>query len=162
MTRKLRILIVDDEPQFLNALCRRLELRGFEVARASNGQEAVVAARTGNFDLALLDLKMPGMDGKEVLQVLKTEQKHLEIIVLTGHGALDTAIECTRLGAFGYIPKPYELERLLTVLKDAFECGLMKKFKDDKVTLDKIKIISIESDPLDALRRLCSLDEEVR
>lgn len=162
MTRKIRLLIVDDEPPFLNALSRRLELRGFEVVRASNGQEAVEAARTRDFDLALLDLKMPGMEAKEALRVLKTEQKHLEVIILTGHGALDTVAECTRLGAFGYIPKPYELERLLAVLKDAFEARLMKKFIEDKITIDKIKIISSGPDPLDVLHRLCVLDEDAR
>ncbi len=160
MTRKIRLLIVDDEPEFLNALCRRLELRGFDVARASNGKEALEAARKRDFDLALLDLRMSGMDGKEVLRVLKTEHKHLEVIVLTGHGALDTALECTRLGAFGYIPKPYELERLLAVLKDAFKAKLMKKFKYDVATIDKIKTISNEQGPLDALNRLCALDED--
>ena len=162
MTRKLRLLIVDDEPQFLNALCRRLELRGFELTKASNGQEALAAARACDFDIALLDLKMPGMDGKEVLRVLKTERKNLEVIILTGHGALDTAVECTRLGAFGYIPKPYELERLLAVLRDALKARLTKKFRDDQVRVDKIRTISSNIAPLEALHALCGLDDDVR
>ena len=83
MSEKIKLLIVDDEVQFLNALAQRLEIRGFHVTKATNGAEALQAARSDKFDLALLDLKMPGLDGKEVLQLLKKEHKHLEVIILT-------------------------------------------------------------------------------
>ena len=103
MTGKIKLLIVDDEVQFLNSIAQRLELRGFEVAKAVNGLEAVDITRREKFDLALLDLKMPGMDGREVLEILKKEHKFLEVIILTGHGSFESAVECTRLGAYSYL-----------------------------------------------------------
>ena len=138
MDKRIKLLIVDDEVDFLNSIARRLEMRGFEVAKASSGDEAVVAAESGSFDLALLDLKMPGMDGTEVLKTLKSEHKYIEVIMLTGHGSIDSAVECTKLGAFSYLSKPYELESLMQVLRDAYETRLKKKFADDQGQLARI------------------------
>ena len=128
MKDKIKLLIVDDEVRFLDSIARRLELRDFEVTKAVNGAEAVNAARNSKFDLALIDLKMPGMDGSQVLEILKKEHKYLEAIILTGHGSLESAVECTKLGAFGYLPKPYELEDLIEKLKEAYQERLQKKF----------------------------------
>jgi DNA-binding NtrC family response regulator len=158
MANRIRILVVDDEPPFLDALSQRLVLRGFEVIKAANGQEALEAARTAEFDLILLDLKMPGMDGKEVLQILKKEHRQTEVIILTGHGSLDSAAECTKLGAFGYIPKPYELEDLIRVLKDAYVARLMNKFQGDRQTLNQILRIYVAESPLEIMRKLHELD----
>ena len=116
----IRLLIVDDEAQYLAAIAQRLTMRGFDVQTASDGQTAVDIARREKFDLALLDLKMPGMNGRQVLEILKQEHKHIEVVILTGHGSLDSAVECTKMGAFGYLPKPYELDHLIETLKDAF------------------------------------------
>lgn len=160
MSDKIKLLIVDDEVKFLDSIAQRLELRGFDVTKASSGIAAVDAARRGKFDLALLDLKMPGMDGIEVLGLLKKEHKYLEVVILTGHGSLDSAVECTKLGAFGYLPKPYELENLLDVLKQAFEARLKKKFEQDQARMDKIAKIALGSSPLGILRELSKLDDE--
>lgn len=138
MSEKIKLLIVDDEVKFLDSIAKRLELRGFDVSKASSGDQAVEAARTGQFDLALLDLKMPGMDGQEVLKILKEEHEFLEVIILTGHGSIDSAVECTKLGAYGYLSKPYELEKLLEVLKDAYTTRLGKKFDSDQEKLKEI------------------------
>ncbi len=127
MAEKIRLLLVDDELKFLNALCQRLELRGFDVTKAVSGEEALRVARESEFSLALLDLKMPGMDGREVLQVLKQENKQLEVIILTGHGSLDVEAECKELGAFGYMSKPYDFEELLKLIKDAYMVRLEAK-----------------------------------
>ncbi len=159
MDRKVRLLIVDDEIQFLNALSRRLALRNFEVAKAASGPEALQASRTGNFDLVLLDLKMPGMDGKEVLRNLRKENEHLEVIILTGHGSADMAVECTKLGAFGYLPKPHDLNHLMQVLKEAYGCRLKKKFQSDPAMLVRIAKAAEQDDPLAALRAMCRLDD---
>jgi len=119
MDDKIKLLIVDDEVDFLNSIAQRLEMRGFDVTKAPSGVVALEAAGSGAFDLALLDLKMPGMGGTEVLKILKQEHKHVEVIMLTGHGSINSAVECTKLGAFSYLSKPYELDKLLEVLRDA-------------------------------------------
>ena len=113
MEQKIKLLIVDDEVQFLDSIAQRLEMRGFDVTKAYSGKEALEAAEQGKFDLALLDLKMPEMSGKEVLEILKKEHKFIEVIMLTGHGSVDSAVECTKLGAFSYLSKPYDLDNLL-------------------------------------------------
>ena len=160
MENKIKLLIVDDEVQFLDSIAERLELRGFDVTKASRGAEALEIASQQKFDLALLDLKMPGMDGRELLETLKDEHQYLEVIMLTGHGSMESAVECTKLGAFGYLPKPYELEKLLQVLKDAYEERLKKKFEQDQVRFEKIAELATGSSPLAILRALRELDDE--
>jgi DNA-binding NtrC family response regulator len=160
MPDKIKLLIVDDEVKFLDSIARRLEMRDFDVTKATSGKEAVEAARNDKFDLALLDLKMPGMDGKQVLEILKSEHKFLEVIILTGHGSMDSAVECTKLGAFSYLPKPYELENLLDILKQAYEARLKKKFELDRSRMDKILDMATGSSALSILRELRKLDNE--
>ncbi len=160
MPDKIKLLIVDDEIKFLDSISRRLEMRDFDVTKASDGTMAVEAARNNKFDLALLDLKMPGMDGKEVLKILKAEHKYIEVIILTGHGSMDSAVDCTKLGAFGYLPKPYEMEKLLEVLKQAYEARLKKKFDADQERMEKIMKIASISGPVGILRELRKLDDE--
>jgi len=162
MSDKIKLLIVDDEVKFLQSIAQRLEMREFDVTTAANGREAVEAARNDKFDLALLDLKMPGMDGSQVLEILKAEHRFLEVIILTGHGSLDSAVECTKLGAFGYLPKPYELERLLETLRDAYEARLTKKFQADSERRDKILEAATGSSPLAILRELRKLDDGIK
>jgi len=144
-----------------NAKTTYRSVRGdFIVRKATNGNEAILAARHDKFDIALLDLKMPGIDGKQVLDILKKEHKYLEVIILTGHGSLDSAVECTKLGAFGYLPKPYELEKLIKILKNAYEERMLKKFKSDQNKMDEIMKISTEASPLSILRKLREMDDE--
>ncbi len=159
MEDKIRLLIVDDEVKFLDSIAHRLELRGFDVIKASTGQSAVEAARNQKFDLALLDLKMPGMDGRQVLEILKKEHKFIEVIILTGHGSLESAVECTKLGAFSYLPKPYELDKLIESLKEAYQARMEKKFQLDQERMDKIMKIANTESPLGILRRLRELDD---
>ncbi|MBD3382233.1 MAG: response regulator [candidate division Zixibacteria bacterium] len=160
MEQKIKLLIVDDEVQFLDSIAQRLEMRGFDVTKAYSGKEALEAAEQGKFDLALLDLKMPEMSGKEVLEILKKEHKFIEVIMLTGHGSVDSAVECTKLGAFSYLSKPYDLDNLLEVLKDAYEARMKNKFKADKERLDKIMDLAKVSSPLGFLREIKKLDDE--
>ena len=157
---KIKLLIVDDEVQFLDSIAQRLELRGFEVVKASRGEQAVEAARNQKFDLAILDLKMPGMDGRQLLELLKLEHRYLEVIMLTGHGSVESAVECTKLGAFGYLPKPYELEHLLEILKQAYQARLEKKFRSDKTRIDRIQELALGNSPLGILRGLRELDDD--
>jgi DNA-binding NtrC family response regulator len=158
--KRIKLLVVDDEVQFLDSITKRLELRGFEVTKATNGTEAIDLARKKKFDIALVDLKMPGLDGKQVLEILKSEHKYIEVIILTGHGSLDSAVECTKLGAFDYLPKPYELEDLILKLKEAYKARLEKKFRDDKEKMDKIFQIALGNSPIAILEELKKLDDE--
>ena len=162
MKGPIKLLIIDDEAKFLEAVAKRLELRGFEVRKASNGPEALAAANEEKFDLALLDLKMPGMDGDEVLERLKERHEFLEVIILTGHGSLSSAVECTKLGAFGYLPKPYEIDKLTETLKDAYEERLRKKFRADQERYERIGEIAMGRSPLGILRHLKELDDGER
>jgi DNA-binding NtrC family response regulator len=160
MESKIKLLIVDDEVQFLDSIAQRLELRDFEVAKASRGEDAIAIARREKFDLALVDLKMPGIDGKQLLEKLKQEHNFLEVVILTGHGSLESAVECTKLGAFGYLPKPYELDDLIGVLKDAYAARLKKKFQTDRARIQKLTEIAMGSSPLGILRAMRELDDE--
>jgi DNA-binding NtrC family response regulator len=159
MAPKIKLLIVDDEVQFLDSIARRLELRDFEVTKASNGQEAIDAARRAHFDLALLDLKMPGLNGQQVLEILHREHKYLEIIILTGHGSLDSAMECARLGAYKYLPKPYELDQLLETLRAAYQARLTKKFEADEARMERLRQLAVGQSALGILRALRELDD---
>jgi len=160
MSKKIKLLIVDDEVKFLDSIAKRLELRDFDVTKATNGQEAIKATHDDKFDLALLDLKMPGMNGKEVLEIIKKEHKYLEVIILTGHGSMDSAVECTKLGAFSYLPKPYELEKLIEILQQAFEARLKKKFNSDQVRMEKLAKLAAGSSALGILRAMREMDDD--
>lgn len=162
MEHVIKLLVVDDETRFLNAIAQRLSKRGFNVRTATNGADALALAQNEKFDIALLDLKMPGMDGGEVLRVLKEEHAFLEAIMLTGHGSLESAVELTKLGAFSYLPKPYELEKLIDVLKDAYAFRLKKKFESDQAKVEEILKAATGEGALGILRRLRALDDERR
>jgi DNA-binding response OmpR family regulator len=112
-TRPLSLLLVDDEPGYLEVLEKRLSRRGVSVTPAGSGAEAIQALRGRDFDVAVVDLKMQDMDGIEVLKVLKKMEPRLEVIILTGHGSEQAAREGLELGAFDYLTKPCELESLL-------------------------------------------------
>jgi DNA-binding NtrC family response regulator len=159
MSDRIRLLIVDDEEEFLESIAKRLQMRDFDVSTASRGAEAVEIARKEKFDLALLDLKMPGMDGKQVLEILKKEHKFIEVIILTGHGSVDSAVDCTKLGAFGYLPKPYELEKLLETLQQAYQVRMEKKFQLDEARMEKIARLATGSSALTILRELKKMDD---
>lgn len=160
MSQRIKLLVVDDEVKFLDAIARRLELRDFDVTKATNGPEAIEATKHKRFDIAILDLKMPGMNGREVLEILKSQHKFLEVIILTGHGSLDSAVECTKLGAFSYLPKPYELDELIKVLRDAYEHRLRRKFEHDQQRLEELMQRAVGESPLSILRRMSELDDE--
>lgn len=158
--KQIKLLIVDDEEDFLNSIAERLGMRDFDVTTASDGNLAVNTAKKGKFDVAILDLKMPGMDGMELLGLLKKKHKFLEVIMLTGHGAIDSAVEATKLGAYSYLEKPCDFENLLEVLKKAYEARLRKKFEHDKKRMEEIETLSMGSSPMAILRSLMHLDDD--
>jgi DNA-binding NtrC family response regulator len=162
MDHVIKLLIVDDESRFLEAIATRLRKRGFDVRTAGNGADALALARQEKFDIALLDLKMPGMDGGALLRSLKAEHRFLEAIILTGHGSLESAVELTKLGAFNYLPKPYELDKLIETLRAAYETRLKKKFAADEGKMERILAAGRGESPLGILRALRALDDGER
>lgn len=160
--RAIKLLIVDDEVAFLEALGERLELRDFQVRTVSNSKDALELCRQEKFDLALVDLKMPDMNGQELLSRIKGAHRHLEVIILTGHGSLSSAVDCTKLGAFDYLPKPYKLDELLKVLRDAYAERLRKKFSADEARTRELMDIARSESPREVLRRMRELDDHDR
>jgi two-component system NtrC family response regulator len=158
--KKIKLMLVDDEEDFLNSLAKRLGKRDFDIATATEGKLAIKLAKKEKFDVAILDMKMPGMDGMELLQILKKKHKFLEIIILTGYGGIDSAVEATKLGAYSYLEKPYDFEKLLDVLKNAYETRLRKKFEHDKKRMEDLEMLSMGSSPLGILRSLRQLDDD--
>ncbi|MBI5562500.1 MAG: sigma-54-dependent Fis family transcriptional regulator [Deltaproteobacteria bacterium] len=115
------ILIVDDERGQREILRTILESEGYDVGTASGGQDALIAVQKAHFDLVVTDLKMPGMDGAELLKQILREKPSTSVVIVTGHGTIDSAVEAIRRGAFDYVSKPLDRERILSVAKRAIE-----------------------------------------
>ena len=114
------VLIIDDEEDFVRTLGERLTLRDMGVCTAFDGTAGLrELERHPNTDVVLLDIQMPGMGGIETLRQIKASHPGVEVIMLTGHATVETAIEGMRLGAFDYLLKPYEMETLLQKLQAA-------------------------------------------
>jgi len=115
-----KILLVDDENQFREALAKRLNLRDYETLDVDNGKEAIQLVRKDrDIDVVILDLKMPEMDGKETLKEIKSFRPEIQVVILTGHGNLDSATELGKLDAFSYLAKPVNFDQLLKVVEEA-------------------------------------------
>ena len=117
----IRVLLVDDEETLVEYLSKRLLREGFTVKATFSGEEAVEVGANDDFDVAVVDLKMPGIDGVETQQKLKKLQPFLQSIVLTGHGAIDSALESGRQDAFKYLLKPIEYDNLVETIREAYE-----------------------------------------
>ena len=113
------ILIVDDEPDFVEMLSLRLEDAGHRVRTAHDGDAGLAALGERTCDVVILDIRMPGKDGITVLRAIKTDHPLVEVILLTGHGTVDTAVDGLKAGAFDYVQKPARFEELLDKLEDA-------------------------------------------
>ena len=160
VANKIKLLIVDDEERFLKTLAERLGMRDFDVTPVSDGGMAIETAKKGKFDLALVDLKMPGMSGEQVLTHLKQNDPHIEVVILTGHGSVVSAVECTKIGAFGYLQKPCETDELIAVLKDAYQQRIKKKLKIDEDKMDELMGTFAGDSPLGILRKLKKMEDE--
>ena len=158
---KINLLLVDDEEQFLRSTTKRLEVRDFNVIAVNSGDKAIEAAREHPIDIALVDLKMPGMDGEETLRTLKAEHQWMEVVILTGHGSIDSAVECTKDGAYSYLQKPCEFDRLLEMLTEAYKKKVMNKMKIHKERMDELLKVSISRSTRDILKKIREMDEEI-
>ncbi len=114
-----RVLLVDDEEAFVEALGKRLNARGLSVQTSNSGEDAVAKAQGQSFDVIVLDLAMPGIDGIETMKRLREVDPDLQIILLTGHGSIEKAVEATKLGAIDFLQKPASLSDLLELIQEA-------------------------------------------
>ena len=122
----IRVLIVDDEVDFVEMLSLRLEEAGEKVVPAYSGRECLEILKKLQIDVVILDIKMPGMDGIQTLREIKKNFPLVEVVMLTGHGTTETAVEGMKLGAFDYLLKPTEFHELLDKLENA------RKRKDEQ------------------------------
>ncbi len=118
---KAKVLLVDDEEDFLKTLAERLETRGLKVTTAASGEDALASVEGQEFDLIVLDLAMPGLDGLETLKRVKVLQPEAEIIMLSGQGSIKTSIEAMKLGACDFLQKPVDMTTLLDKISEAKE-----------------------------------------
>ena len=158
--KQINLLIVDDEEQFLKSMTKRLEIRDFNVIAVDRGEKAIEAAREHPIDIALVDLKMPGMNGEQTLEALKKQHQWMEVVILTGHGSVDSAVECTKSGAYSYLQKPCEWERLLSVLAEAYKRKVMNRLNIKEKRMNELLEMSTYSSPRAILEKSRELDQE--
>ncbi len=119
--KDIKILIVDDEIAFANTLAQRLQMRGLKVGVAYDGEQALSKLKEDELDVVVLDLKMPGMDGMEVLQEIKKAYPNIQVIMLTGHGTDKDEEQAKKLGGFDFLNKPVDIDTLEQKIKAAFK-----------------------------------------
>ena len=117
----IKVLLIDDEETLLEYLAKRLLREGFMVKATFSGEEALGIASNENFDVAVVDLKMPGIDGVETQKRLKKVQPFLQCIVLTAHGSIESALESGQKDAFQYLLKPIDYDSLVVAIREAYE-----------------------------------------
>ena len=135
-----KILIIDDEKSIRRALREILEFEKFEVDEAEDGKEGLQKATSSHYDIIFCDIKMPKMDGMEVLVNLQKEKIEIPIIMISGHGNIETAVEAIKLGAFDFIEKPLDLNRILVTIRNANDkSNLVEETKTLKKTVQRYK-----------------------
>jgi two-component system nitrogen regulation response regulator NtrX len=156
-----KILIIDDERAIRRALREILEFEGFEVAEAENGKEGFDKARASVFDIIFCDIKMPEMDGMEVLEALQKEQVDAPVIMISGHGSIDTAVHAIKKGAFDFIEKPLDLNRILVTIRNAKDKSvLVEETKQLRTTVKRFKGSAIIGET-DAIHQIKDMIEKV-
>jgi len=135
---KVKVLLVDDEEQFVEVLAERLETRGFAVTKAFNGDEGVAKAKEAGCDVVILDVLMPGKSGIDTLREIKQMNPLIEVMMLTGHATIDTAIEGLKLGAYDYLMKPADTNDLVTKILRAYARKSEQEERIRRAEIDKI------------------------
>lgn len=134
------VLLVDDETGFVETMAKRLTKRNLNVAKASSGDEALqYLSGNENVEVVILDVKMPGIDGIETLKEMKRRHPLIEVIMLTGHATVESAIEGMKWGAHDYLMKPCEMEVLMAKVDEA---AAQKRRHEDRITEARIKEIT--------------------
>ena len=135
----INILLVDDEIEFVETLSKRLVKRGFNVLFVTTASDAVEKIKTGQFDVAIVDVRMPEMDGITLLGEIKQMKPLMEVLLLTGYASVQSGIEGMKKGAFDYIMKPADIDDLVKKIRDAYE---RKKQQEDRIGKAENKISS--------------------
>jgi DNA-binding NtrC family response regulator len=144
---KPRVLIVDDEEEFVETLSERLTIRDYDVTTSLSGEDAIEKLKHYNFDVVILDVAMPGMNGIEALRNIKGIKPLIEVIMLTGHATVSSAVDGMKLGAFDYLLKPCETKELVAKINAAVE---RKSEQEERIREAKVK--EIISSPRAALK----------
>jgi len=124
---RIRLLLVDDEEAFRTALASRLRKRDFDVIHVESGYRALESVKREVFDVAIVDVKMPGMNGLETLREMKRISPLIEVILLTGHASVESGVEGMKLGAFDYVMKPCDINDLVLKIGDAYQRKLARE-----------------------------------
>jgi DNA-binding NtrC family response regulator len=125
--KKIDLLLVDDDPDFRESVARRFMRRGFQVQEATHGEQALQLASLRQFDVVVLDMMMPGMTGIQVLEQLKLTHPECEVILLTGQGTIETAVQAMKLGAYDFLTKPFPLAELEVLIEKAYDRRQLRK-----------------------------------
>jgi len=134
------VLLVDDEVPFVETITKRLTKRKLTVTAAHSGQDALdMLSKSNDVEVVVLDVKMPGMDGIETLQKIKSQFPLAEVIMLTGHATVESAIEGMKLGAFDYLMKPCDIETLIAKVQEA---AAKKRQHEEKIIEARVKEIT--------------------
>jgi DNA-binding NtrC family response regulator len=138
------VLLVDDEASFLQTLAKRISKRDLKVDTAPGGREALDKLKAGGgasaFDVVILDVKMPGMDGLEALAAIKQQHPNVEVIMLTGHATVESAIDGMKAGAYDYLMKPCDIDLLLAKIDRAV---MKKREHEEKILEAKAQMIAL-------------------
>lgn len=145
---KIRVFVVDDEEQFVHQLSERLRLRDYDVTTALSGEGALDTIKHYNFDVVILDVAMPGINGIETLREMKKLKPLTEVIMLTGHATVESAIEGMKLGAFDYLLKPTNTEDLVLKVNSAYA---RKAHQEERIR--QAKVNEIITSPLSVFKR---------
>lgn len=141
--KNLKLLLVDDEERFLLTTKTLLDKRGVITHTASGGREALRILEENRVDVVVLDVKMPDMDGIETLRLIKQRYPLVEVVMLTGHASVDSAVDGMRLGAFDYLMKPCDITDMLKKIQEAF---IKKQVTEEKI--QKLQVERIISHPM--------------
>jgi DNA-binding NtrC family response regulator len=150
-----KILVIDDQKSIRNTLKDILEYESHEVVTAENGEEGLELFTKDKFDLVLCDIKMPNMDGIEVLDIIMKKNQDVPVVMISGHGNIDTAVEAIKKGAYDFIEKPLDLNRLLVTIKNARERKeLVVETKVLKRKVSKTYEMIGESEPIQLVKEM--------
>ncbi len=134
------VLLVDDEVPFVETFAERLEIRNLDISKAFNGEAALKALEANkNVEVVILDVRMPGMDGIETLTEIKKKFPLVEVIMLTGHADVESAIDGMKQGAFDYLMKPFDMDQLIAKVTEA---AIKKRQHEEKIIQARIKEIT--------------------